>query len=33
MFGDKDFDKNIHKKYLNHENIDNLKGFGGRINI
>jgi len=26
MFGDKDFDKNIHKKYLNHENIDNLKG-------
>ncbi|MEC7150523.1 MAG: hypothetical protein VXW09_01740 [Pseudomonadota bacterium] len=26
MFGDKGFDKNIYKKYLNHENLDNLKG-------
>jgi hypothetical protein len=26
MFGDKPFDKGIHKKYLNHENIDNLVG-------
>ncbi len=26
LYGDKPFDKEIHKKYLNHENIDNLKG-------
>ena len=26
MFGDKGFDKDIYKKYLNHENLDNLKG-------
>ena len=26
MYGDKEFDKEIHKKYLNHEKIENLKG-------
>ena len=26
LYGDKPFDKEIHKKYLKHENIDNLKG-------
>ena len=26
MYGDKPFDKNIHKKYLQHEKIENLKG-------
>ena len=26
MYGNKPFDKNIHEKYLTHENIDNLKG-------
>ena len=26
LYGDKPFDKEIHKKYLNHENIGNLKG-------
>ena len=26
LYGDKPFDKDIHKKYLKHENIDNLKG-------
>ena len=26
MYGDKPFDKEIHEKYLKHENIDNLKG-------
>lgn len=26
MYGDKPFDKNIHEKYLTHENINNLKG-------
>ena len=26
MFGDKPFNKDIHKKYLQHENIENLKG-------
>tara|TARA_B100001564_G_C20565318_1_gene635733 strand:+ start:156 stop:863 length:708 start_codon:yes stop_codon:yes gene_type:complete len=26
MFGDKPFDENIHKKYLQHEKIENLKG-------
>jgi len=26
LYGDKPFDKNIHEKYLKHENIDNLKG-------
>tara|TARA_B100000579_G_scaffold322857_1_gene272612 strand:+ start:363 stop:1070 length:708 start_codon:yes stop_codon:yes gene_type:complete len=26
LYGDKPFDKKIHEKYLNHENIDNLKG-------
>ena len=26
MYGDKPFDKNIHEKYLKHENIKNLKG-------
>ena len=26
MFGDKGFDKNIYKKYLNHENLENLRG-------
>ena len=26
MFGNKPFDEQIHKKYLNHENIENLKG-------
>ena len=26
MYGDKPFDKKIHKKYLQHEKIDNLKG-------
>ena len=26
LYGDKPFDKKIHKKYLRHENIDNLKG-------
>ena len=26
LYGDKQFDKKIHEKYLKHENIDNLKG-------
>ena len=26
LYGNKPFDKNIHEKYLKHENIDNLKG-------
>ena len=26
LYGDKPFDKEIHKNYLQHENIDNLKG-------
>jgi hypothetical protein len=26
LYGDKPFDKDIHEKYLKHENIDNLKG-------
>ena len=26
MYGNKPFDKDIHEKYLKHENIDNLKG-------
>ena len=26
LYGDKPFDKKIHEKYLQHENIDNLKG-------
>ena len=26
LFGDKPFDQKIHEKYLNHENLDNLKG-------
>ncbi len=26
MYGEKKFDEEIHKKYLNHEKIDNLKG-------
>ena len=26
MYGEKKFDEKIHKKYLNHEKIDNLKG-------
>ena len=26
LYGDEPFDKNIHEKYLKHENIDNLKG-------
>ena len=26
LFGNKPFDKEIHEKYLKHENIDNLKG-------
>ena len=26
LYGDKPFDKEIHEKYLKHENIDNLKG-------
>ena len=26
MFGNKIFDKELHKKYLNHEKIDNLIG-------
>ena len=26
LFGDKPFDKQIHEKYLQHENINNLKG-------
>ena len=26
LYGDKPFDKEIHKKYLKHENINNLKG-------
>ncbi len=26
LYGDKPFDKEIHKKYLAHENIDNLRG-------
>ena len=26
LYGDKPFDKELHKKYLKHENIDNLKG-------
>ena len=26
LYGDKTFDKDIHEKYLKHENIDNLKG-------
>ena len=26
MFGDKGFDKIIYKKYLNHENLEVLKG-------
>ena len=26
LYGDKPFDKEIHKKYLNHENIENLRG-------
>lgn len=26
LFGGRDFDKNMHKKYLNHEDINNLKG-------
>ncbi len=26
IYGDKPFDKNIHKKYLKHEKIENLKG-------
>ena len=26
MYGKKPFDEEIHKKYLNHENIENLKG-------
>ena len=26
LYGDKQFDKEIHEKYLKHENIDNLKG-------
>ena len=26
IYGDKPFDKEIHKTYLNHENIENLKG-------
>ena len=26
LYGDKPFDKEIHSKYLKHENIDNLKG-------
>ena len=26
LYGDKPFDKEIHAKYLKHENIDNLKG-------
>jgi len=26
LYGDKPFDKEIHKKYLKHENIDNLRG-------
>ena len=26
LYGDNPFDKNIHEKYLKHENIDNLKG-------
>ena len=26
MYGDKPFDKKIHKKYLSHEKIDNLRG-------
>ena len=26
MYGNKEFDKDIHKKYLNHEKIENLKG-------
>ena len=26
MYGDKPFDKDIHKKYLQHEKIENLKG-------
>ena len=26
LYGDKPFDKEVHEKYLKHENIDNLKG-------
>ena len=26
LYGDKQFDKEVHEKYLKHENIDNLKG-------
>jgi len=26
LYGDKPFDKDIHEKYLKHENIENLKG-------
>ncbi len=26
LYGDKPFDKEIHQKYLNHENIENLRG-------
>ena len=26
MFGNKEFDKNIQRKYLNHESIENLRG-------
>ena len=26
LYGDKEFDKKVHEKYLKHENIDNLKG-------
>ena len=26
MYGDKPFDNKIHKKYLSHEKIDNLRG-------
>ena len=31
MFGGKPFDKGIHEKYLQHENIENLKGLRLKI--
>ena len=31
LYGDKPFDKEIHKKYLKHENIDNLKGLEAEL--
>ena len=33
LYGDKPFDKEIHQKYLNHENIEKIWRIRGRVNL